>query len=162
MPKFLISIDFFFVKNIILNIFGLIYYYNIRLPYRIRKVVGNISINIYSKSWGEKIMWWRWACKDYMRWIEVWGRMGGTLWSKKSHDRVGIWRVEKHGMFWEPNNCIWLCPLSCSLFYSEIILSSVDMGMVGRTTFKPRVSFVLIILSLYSWLTMFTWKLPPS
>ena len=49
MPKFLISIDSFFVKNIILNIFGLIYYYNIRLPYRIRKVVGNISINILSR-----------------------------------------------------------------------------------------------------------------
>ena len=46
-PKFLISIDFFFVKNIILNIFGLIYYCNIRL--RIRKVVGNISINILSR-----------------------------------------------------------------------------------------------------------------
>ena len=47
-PKFLISIDSFFVKNIILNIFGLIYYYNIRLPYRIRKVVENIFINILS------------------------------------------------------------------------------------------------------------------
>ena len=41
-PKFLISIDSFFVKNI----YRLIYYCNIRLPYRIRKVVGNISINI--------------------------------------------------------------------------------------------------------------------
>ena len=38
-PKFLISIDSFFLKNIILNI---------RLPYRIRKVVGNIFINILS------------------------------------------------------------------------------------------------------------------
>ena len=48
-PKFLISIDSSFVKNIILNIFGLIYYCNIRLPYKIiRKVVGNISINILS------------------------------------------------------------------------------------------------------------------
>ena len=47
-PKFLISIDFFFVTTIILNIFGLIYYCNIRLPNRIRKVVGNISINILS------------------------------------------------------------------------------------------------------------------
>ena len=52
-PKFLISIDFFFVKNIILNIFGLIYYCNIRL--RIRKVVGNISINILSRE-EKKIM----------------------------------------------------------------------------------------------------------
>ena len=48
-PKFLISIDSFFLKNIILNIFRLIYYCNIRLPYRIRKVVGNIFINILSR-----------------------------------------------------------------------------------------------------------------
>ena len=45
-PKFLISIDFFFVTTIILNIFGLIYYCNIRLPYRIKKIVRNIFINI--------------------------------------------------------------------------------------------------------------------
>ena len=45
-PEFLISIDSFFKKHIILNVFKLIYYCNIRLPYRIRKVVGNISINI--------------------------------------------------------------------------------------------------------------------
>ena len=41
-PKLLISIDSFFVKNI----YRLIYYCNIRLPYRIRKIVRNISINI--------------------------------------------------------------------------------------------------------------------
>ena len=45
-PKFLISIDSFFVKNIIYNISRLIYYCNIILPYRIKKVVGNIFINI--------------------------------------------------------------------------------------------------------------------
>ena len=45
-PKFLVSIDSFFVKNIIYNISRLIYYCNIRLPYIIRKVVGNIFINI--------------------------------------------------------------------------------------------------------------------
>ena len=45
-PKFLISIDSFFVKNIIYNIFRLIYYRNITIPYRIKKVVGNISISI--------------------------------------------------------------------------------------------------------------------
>ena len=47
-PEFLISIDSFFKKNIILNVFKLIYYCNIRLLYRIRKVVGNIFINILS------------------------------------------------------------------------------------------------------------------
>ena len=54
MPKFLISIDSFFLKNIILNIFRLLYYCNIRLPYRIRKVVGNIFINILSHE-GKKL-----------------------------------------------------------------------------------------------------------
>ena len=53
-PKFLISIDSFFVKNIIYNISRLIYYCNIRLPYKIRKVVGNISINILSHE-GKKL-----------------------------------------------------------------------------------------------------------
>ena len=73
--KFLISVDLiFFIKNIIYNISRLIYYYNNRLPYRIRKVVGNIYK--YSRSWGEKIMRWRWTCRDYMKWIEIWGRMG--------------------------------------------------------------------------------------
>ena len=47
-PEFLISVDSFFKKNIILNVFKLIYYCNIRLLYRIRKVVGNIFINILS------------------------------------------------------------------------------------------------------------------
>ena len=42
--KFLISIDSFFIKNI----FRLIYYCNIRLPYKIRKIVRNIFINILS------------------------------------------------------------------------------------------------------------------
>ena len=49
-PKFLISIDSFFIKNI----FRLIYYYNIILPYKIRKIVGNIFINILSHK-GEKL-----------------------------------------------------------------------------------------------------------
>ena len=56
--KLLISIDsFFFLKNIVLNISRLIYYYNIRLSYRIRNVVENIPINILvhkgKKLWDE-------------------------------------------------------------------------------------------------------------
>ena len=43
------------VGNIILNISRLIYYCNIRLPYRIRKIVGNIPINILGHE--EKKLW---------------------------------------------------------------------------------------------------------
>ena len=48
--KFLISIDSFFIKNI----FRLIYYYNIILPYKIRKIIENIFINILSHE-GKKL-----------------------------------------------------------------------------------------------------------
>ena len=54
-PKFLISIDSFFCKEYYIEDFRLIYYCNIRLSYRIRKVVGNISINILSYE-GKKLL----------------------------------------------------------------------------------------------------------
>ena len=44
--KFLISIYYFFVMNIVSDNSYLLYYCNIRFPYRIRKIVGNIPINI--------------------------------------------------------------------------------------------------------------------
>ena len=45
------------------------YHCNIKLPYRIRKVVENISINIVGQ--GEKVMRWRWTFRNYTRWIEM-------------------------------------------------------------------------------------------
>ena len=45
--KFIINKDFFFKKKILCRIFPkLIHSYNIGFPYRIRKVIKNISINI--------------------------------------------------------------------------------------------------------------------
>ena len=59
-------------------------------------------------------------------------------------------------------NVLILSSVIFSIVYWNNSLSSVDVGMVGRTTLKPRVSFVLIILSLCSLLMMIASKLPPS
>ena len=64
-----------------------------------------MSINILGYE-REKVMNWRWVCKDYMRWIEIWGKTRGTWWSDRAHGRVEIQRVGKHDMFEEPNSYI--------------------------------------------------------
>ena len=46
-----------------------IYYCNIRFPYRINKVVRNITINILGH--GGKKLGERWTCKGYMRCVEM-------------------------------------------------------------------------------------------
>ena len=75
-----------------------------------RKVVGNVFINILGNK-EKKVMRWKWAYRDYIRWIEMRGRMRDTWWSEEARGRVWIQGVGKHGMFQKPNSCIWLYPL---------------------------------------------------
>ena len=42
-----------------------------------RKVVGNVFINILGNK-EKKVMRWKWAYRDYIRWIEMRGKMRDT------------------------------------------------------------------------------------
>ena len=96
-------------------------------------------------------MRWRWTCRDYTGWIEMWGRTGGTLWSEMTRSRVWIQGMGKHVMFREPNCCIRLC--LCNILYCIVKSFSLIHGRRHGwpNHIKTSCTICVIVLSLYSW-----------
>ena len=80
----------------------------------------------------------------------MWGRTGGTLWSKRAHSRVWIQRVGKHVMFREPNSCIYFL---CNILYCIVESFSLIRGRRHgwQNHIKTLCTVCVIVLSLCSW-----------
>ena len=87
-------------------------------------------------------MRWRWTCRDYTRWIEMWGRTGGTRWSERACSRIWIQGVGNMGCFGNP------IIVSGSVLYNILYCIVELFSLIRRRrhgwskNVKPHVSYV--------------------
>ena len=108
----------------------------------------------YSRSWGEKVMRWRWAYRDYTRWIEIWGRTGGTWWSERARSKVWIQRLGNMGCFGNP--IVVFGSILCNILYCIVELFSLIHGCRHGwlNHVKTSCTICVIGLSLCSWINI--------
>ena len=98
-------------------------------------------------------MRWRWACKDYTRWIEMWGRTGGTRWSERNR-RLWIQEYKEWGnMGCFGNPIVVFGSVLCNIIYSIVESFSLIRGRRHGWSnhVKTSCTVCVIVLSLCSW-----------
>ena len=132
----------------------MICYFNIRFSYRIRKVFRKYFYK-YSKSWGEKVMKWRWICKDYIGWIEMWGRKRDTWWSKGARG-LGCEYKECGNMRCFENPIVVSSSIIFNILYNIVEWFSFFHGCRYHwpNHVKSSCIIVLIVLFLCSWINI--------